>query len=113
VQKHYDPEMLQSSYKTTFTKPNVNSNASSNDQAILNQYYQNKPKNVPFYSETEYNKSYQKTNVLPVLFRLKLSLSPPMYISPKLPNLRGNPITRQSLFIKATTTSKIMFRKPA
>jgi hypothetical protein len=64
VQKRYDPELLQSSYKTTFTKPNVSANTSGNDQALISQYYQNKPKNVPFSSETEYNKSFQKTNVL-------------------------------------------------
>lgn len=63
VQKHYDPTLLQSSYKSTFTKPQAVNNSASNDSAIINQYYQNKPKNVPFSTETEYNKSYQKTNV--------------------------------------------------
>lgn len=64
VQKRYDPELLQSSYKSTFTKPNINTTSSVNDAALISQYYQNKPKNIPFPKETEYNKSFQKTNVL-------------------------------------------------
>lgn len=63
VQKKYDPELLQSSYKSTFTKPPINL-TSSNDTALLAQYYQNKPKNTPFPTETEYSKSFQKTNVI-------------------------------------------------
>ena len=52
AQKHYDPEVLKTSYKDTFTKPNISASSYNQDQGIINQYYQNKPKNVPFYSET-------------------------------------------------------------
>lgn len=64
VQKRYDPELIQSSYKTTFTKPAPNTTSANYNQSLVNQYYQNKPKNVPFYSETEYKKSFQASNVV-------------------------------------------------
>lgn len=63
VQKRYDPELIQSSYKTTFTKPPPNTTSLNGDQSLVDRYYQNKPKNVPFYSETEYKKSFQANNV--------------------------------------------------
>ena len=62
VQKRYDPELIQSSYKTTFTKPPPNSTSVNADQSLVNQYYQNKPKNVPFYSDTEYKKTSSKND---------------------------------------------------
>ena len=63
TQKHYDPDVLQTSYKATYTKPTVQNTSTASDQNFISQYYQNKPKNVPFYSETSYNKSYEKPNV--------------------------------------------------
>ena len=71
VQKRYDPELIQSSYKTTFTKPPPNTTSLNSDQPLLNQYYQNKPKNVPFYSETEYKKSFQASNVRKIITQVK------------------------------------------
>jgi hypothetical protein len=49
-QKHYDPTVLQTSYKSTYVKPViVNDDKSSNANQVSN-YLANKPKNVPFYS---------------------------------------------------------------
>lgn len=52
IQKHYDPSLLQSNYASNFTKPPPSNNYNSNDTALISQYYQNKPKNIPFSTET-------------------------------------------------------------
>lgn len=96
VQKHYDPELLQSSYKSTYTKPPINQ-ASSYDASLISQYYQNKPKHGPFPTETEYNKSYQKTNVPSFPPRSRFSRSQHTNTSRRTPNSRGSPAISPSL----------------
>ena len=62
VQKHYDPDVLKSSYKATYTKPSQSSFPDQIDS--ISQHFNNKPKNVPFYSDTSYKQSFQRYDVL-------------------------------------------------
>lgn len=48
VQKHYDPDVLKTSYKSTFTQPPPPPRTEQID--TLAHHLNNKPKNVPFYS---------------------------------------------------------------
>jgi hypothetical protein len=107
IQKKYDPELLQSSYKTTYTKPNIKAESSANDTAIINQYYQNKPKNIPFSTETEYNKSYQKTNVSFTLFRGNQSLSQPTFTSQRQLSSKVSQVINLNLFQRTIQISRI------
>ena len=54
-QKHYDPSVLVSSYKNTFTKPapGVNDVGYGNTDYNAATKYEYKPKKTPFYSDTE------------------------------------------------------------
>lgn len=61
MQKHYDPDVLKSSYKSTYTKPAQNVFPDQIDS--ISQHFNNKPKNVPFYSDTSYKQSYPKYDV--------------------------------------------------
>jgi hypothetical protein len=81
--------LLQSSYKSTFTKPPAVNSSATNDSALINQYYQNKPKNVPFSTETEYNKSYQKTNVIHRVTQVKVEPQPAYVYKPKNTKFEG------------------------
>jgi hypothetical protein len=61
-QNHYDPEILQTSYKSQYIKPNnpltSTTLKSYNDSAIVSSYLNQKPK-IPFYSDTSYKDSYK------------------------------------------------------
>lgn len=58
--KHYDPEALQTSYKMQYVKPQINPNQDTGlaDSKTILESYQAKKANTPFYSETEYKKSF-------------------------------------------------------
>lgn len=58
VQKHYDPEVLQSSYKSQYNKPIVTKEPSNTSVNPAESYLKNKP-HVPFYSDTSYKDSYK------------------------------------------------------
>ena len=64
VQKKYDPDVLCSSYDTAFIKPRVTKDAYHDQVDVLKQHYNNKPKNVPFQSDTSYKQSFPKHEVL-------------------------------------------------
>jgi hypothetical protein len=50
AQKHYDPAVLQTNYKSTYVKPDITNQDRSSDSNLVSNYLANKPKNVPFYS---------------------------------------------------------------
>lgn len=50
IEKHYDKDVLVSSYKNQFKKPEPNS--SDNIGYATSVQYEYKPKKAPFYSET-------------------------------------------------------------
>lgn len=56
--KHYDPESLQTSYKTQFTQPKPSQDTLAGGSSSLVESYMAKKAKVPFYSETEYKKSF-------------------------------------------------------
>ena len=59
--KHYDPQVLQTSYKMQYVKPKIpdSEGAGLGTSNSLIESYQAKKAKVPFYSETEYKKSFE------------------------------------------------------
>lgn len=59
--KHYDPDVLQTSYKMQYVKPEVSLNGDNNTLAASNalaQSYLARKSKIPFSSETEYKKNF-------------------------------------------------------
>lgn len=95
VQKHYEPEVLKSSYKCTYTQPPPPPRTEQIDS--LAQHFINKPKNVPFYSDTSYKQTYIRHDVPFTSFRWSHRGNQPMNISLKILSLKGSPAIKRSL----------------
>ena len=60
TQKKYDPDVLQSSYNSSYVKPRPVKDSYQDQVDVLSKHYMNKPKNVPFQSDTSYKQSFPK-----------------------------------------------------
>ena len=63
VQKRYDPEVLRSSYNATYVKPKAVKDSYQDSVDSLSRHMMNKPKNIPFQSDTSYKQSFPKHDV--------------------------------------------------
>jgi hypothetical protein len=95
IQKRYDPEVLKSSYSATYTKPQNLSRSQGDHLDSISQHLLNKPKNVPFYSDTSYKQSYPKHNVRKKQSRLNQRDPLPMSTSPRTQNFKESPTTNR------------------
>lgn len=92
--KRYDPEVLRTSYNSTFTKPTPLKEGYSSQVDSLSKHVHNQPKHVPFYSDTSYKQSFPKHEVPISPPRSNWKSNLPTSTSPRMSNSRGSPATR-------------------
>lgn len=105
VQRHYESDLLKTSYNSSFTKPPAASSFPDQIDSI-GKHLSNKPKNVPFYSDTSYKQSYPRYDVSHSIRRSSPKGPPPTSTNPRTPSSRGNPATRLSSSRRRTPSPK-------